>query len=81
MDLADLDKSCWILMYWRGIAIIVMISSISSDWVCLFRAFAGKVADTTTIYIEVICLISPSFDFGQLSQVYDIYIHDIFIQN
>ncbi len=41
-----------------------MVSSMSSDWICLFGAFVGKVAGITTIYTEVICLISPLFDFG-----------------
>ncbi len=64
MDLVDLDRLCWILIYWRDIAIAAAVSSISSDWVCLFRAFIGKVAGIITIYTEVICLVSPLFDFS-----------------
>ncbi len=81
MNLADLDRLCWILIYQKDVAITVMVSSMSSGWVCLFRIFADKVAGVITIYIEVICLVSPSFDFGQLSQTYGIYIYNIFIQN
>ncbi len=46
--------------------ITAVVSSMSSGWVCLFRAFVSKVAGVTTIYTEVICLISSSFDFDQL---------------
>ncbi len=67
MDLADLDRLCWVLIYRRDATIAAAISSMSSGWICLFRAFVDKVADVTTIYTEVICLTSPSFDFGQLS--------------
>ncbi len=81
MDLADLDKLCWILIYRRDIAIAATISSTSSDWVYLFKTFVDKVAGIITIYIEVICLASLSFDFGQLLQTYDVYIYDIFIQD
>ncbi len=79
MDLADLDRLYWILMYQRDITTTTTISSMSSGWVCLFRTFVGKVAGVITIYTEVICLVSPSFDLDQLSQVYGIYIYDIFI--
>ncbi len=67
MDLANLGRSCWVLIYRRDIVTAAVVSSISSDWICLFRTFADKVADATTIYTEVICLASPSFDLGQLS--------------
>ncbi len=67
MDLADLGRLCWVLIYRRGATIAAAVSSMSLGWVCLFRAFVDKVADVTTIYAEVICLASPSFDFGQLS--------------
>ncbi len=47
MDLVDLDRLYWILIYWRGVTATIVVSSISSDWVCLFRAFVGEVAGTT----------------------------------
>ncbi len=75
----DLDRSCWVLIYQKGVAATAVISSISSDWVCLFRAFVDKVAGVITIYTEVICLVSPLFDFNQFSQIYGVYIHGIFI--
>ncbi len=66
MNLTDLDRSYWVLMYRRGVVVITVIFSISLDWICFFRIFAGKVAGITTIYTEVICLVSLLFDFGQL---------------
>ncbi len=66
MDLADLGRLCWVLVYRRDVATVVAISSMSSGWVCLFRAFVDKVAGVTTIYAEVICLVLLLFDFGQL---------------
>ncbi len=81
MDLIDLDRLCWILIYRRGVVIVIAISSMFSDWICLFRTFAGKVAGVIIIYIKVICLISLLFDFDQLSQIYDVHIYNIFIQS
>ncbi len=66
MDLADLDKLYWVLIYLRGIVATTVVSSMSSGWVCLFRAFVSKVAGVITVYTKVICLISLSFDIGQL---------------
>ncbi len=80
MDLADLDRLYWILIYWRDIMTTTAISSMSLGWVCLFRAFAGKVAGATTIHTEVICLVSPLFDLGQLPQTHGVSIHGIFMQ-
>ncbi len=75
----DLDRLCWVLVYWRGVMAATVVSSMSSGWVCLFGTFVDKVADVITIYIEVICLASLLFDFGQFLQVYGIYIYGIFI--
>ncbi len=67
MNLADLNRLYWVLMYWRDVAIATIISSMFLDWICLFRIFVGKMAGIITIYTEVICLILSLFDFGQLS--------------
>ncbi len=79
MDLVDLGRLCWILVYRRDVVTAIAISSMSLGWICLFRAFVGKVAGIITIYTEVICLILSLFDFGQLSQVYGVYIYGIFM--
>ncbi len=63
MDLMDLDRLYWILIYRRDVMTTTMVSSTSSDWICLFRAFVGKMTSVITIYTEVICLILLSFDF------------------
>ncbi len=56
MDLVDLDRLYWVLVYQRDVAAIAVISSIFSGWVCLFRVFVGKVAGIITICTEIICL-------------------------
>ncbi len=63
MDLVDLDRLCWVLVYWRGIVVAIVVSFMSSGWVCLFRIFVDKVAGVIIIYIEVICLVLSLFDF------------------
>ncbi len=39
MDLADLGRLCWVLVYRRSIVAMAAIFSISSGWVCLFGTF------------------------------------------
>ncbi len=63
MDLVDLDRLYWVLMYWKDVVIAIAVSSMSLGWICLFGAFVDKMTDVTTIYVEVICLMLSSFDF------------------
>ncbi len=65
MDLVDLNRLCWILMYQKDVMAVTMVFSMSLGWICLFKTFVDKVAGIITIYTEVICLMSPLFDISQ----------------